>query len=69
LLDGPPIWSPALDGGVVISRRGGDYRLVLGEDAVIGYRGHDAEHVHLYVEESMTFRALAPEASVWLKSS
>lgn len=69
LLDGPPIWSPALDGGIVISRRGGDYRLVLGEDAVIGYRGHDAEHVHLYVEESMTFRALAPEASVWLKGS
>jgi uncharacterized linocin/CFP29 family protein len=69
LLEGPPIWSPALEGGVVISRRGGDYRLVLGEDAVIGYRGHDAEHVHLYVEESMTFRALAPEASVWLKSS
>jgi uncharacterized linocin/CFP29 family protein len=68
LLDGPPIWSPALEGGIVISRRGGDYRLVLGQDATIGYRGHDAEHVHLFVEESMTFRALAPEASVWLRS-
>jgi uncharacterized linocin/CFP29 family protein len=68
LLDGPPIWSPALEGGIVISRRGGDYRVVLGQDAVIGYRGHDAEHVHFYVEESMTFRLLAPEASVQLKS-
>lgn len=68
LLDGPPIWSPALDeGGILISRRGGDYRLVLGQDAVVGYRGHDAEHVHLYVEQSMTFRLLAPEASVQLK--
>jgi uncharacterized linocin/CFP29 family protein len=69
LLDGPPIWSPALEGGIVISRRGGDYRLVLGQDAAIGYRGHDAEHVHFYVEESMTFRLLAPEASVQLESS
>jgi uncharacterized linocin/CFP29 family protein len=68
LIDGQPIWSPALEGGLVISRRGGDYRLVLGQDAVIGYRGHDAEHVHFYVEESMTFRLLAPEASVQLKS-
>jgi len=69
LLDGPPIWSPALDDdGLLISRRGGDYRLVLGQEAVVGYRGYDAEHVHLYVEESMTFRLLAPEASVHLKS-
>lgn len=69
LLDGPPIWAPALDDdGLLFSRRGGDYRLVLGQEAVIGYRGHDAEHVHLYVEESMTFRLLAPEASVHLKS-
>lgn len=69
LLSGSIVWSPALDeGGVVLSQRGGDYRLVLGQDAAIGYRGHDAEHVHLFIEESMTFRLLAPEASVWLKS-
>lgn len=69
LLDGPPVWSPALDdGGILLSRRGGDYRLVIGQDATVGYRGHDAEHVHLYVEESMTFRLLSPEAGVALKS-
>lgn len=68
LLEGPPIWSPALDeGGVLVSRRGDDYRLVLGQEAVVGYRGHDAEHVHLYVEESLTFRLLSPEAGVALK--
>jgi uncharacterized linocin/CFP29 family protein len=69
LVDGPPVWSPALDeGGIVISRRGGDYRLVLGQDATIGYRGHDAEHIHLFIEQSMTFRLLAAEAGVWLKA-
>ena len=70
LIDEPAVWSPALDeGGLLISRRGGDYRLVIGEDAAVGYRGHDAEHVHLYVEQSMTFRLLSPEAGVWLKST
>jgi len=69
LLDGPPVWSPSIEeGGLVISQRGDDYQLVLGQDAVIGYRGHDEQHVHLYAEESMTFRLLSPEASVCLKS-
>jgi len=70
LLEGPAIWSPALeDGGILISRRGGDHKLLIGQDAIVGYRGHDAEHVHLYIEESMTFRLLAPEASVPLKGA
>ncbi len=69
LLDGPTVWVPDLDDGVVLSTRGGDQRLVIGQDVTIGYRGHDATDVFLYAEESMTFRLLAPEAAVGLKNA
>jgi uncharacterized linocin/CFP29 family protein len=68
LVDGKVVWAPALEDAVVLSQRGGDHRLVIGQDATIGYRSHDAKEVVLYVEESMTFRLLAPEAAVALKN-
>jgi uncharacterized linocin/CFP29 family protein len=67
LLDGPIVWAPAVDGAVVLSLRGGDFELVLGQDFSIGYLGHDAESVRLYIVESFTFRVLAGEAAVALR--
>lgn len=64
LLDGPVIWAPAVDGAVVVSLRGGDFELVVGRDLSIGYQSHTAQKVELYIEESFTFRVLAPEAAV-----
>lgn len=64
LIEGPDVWAPALDGAVVLSLRGGDFRLVSGRDPAIGYSGHDEAQVRLYLEESFTFRLLAPEAAV-----
>jgi len=64
LLDGPIIWGPAVDGAVVLSLRGGDFELVVGRDLSVGYQGHTADAVDLYIEESFTFRVLAPEAAV-----
>jgi uncharacterized linocin/CFP29 family protein len=55
-----------VNGSVVISMRGGDYELVTGEDFSIGFRSYDAESVDLYLEESLTFRVLTPEAAVYL---
>lgn len=63
---GPLVWAPAVDGSIVLSLRGGDFELVSGEDFSIGYGSHDAESVVLFLEESMTFRAHAPEAAVVL---
>ncbi len=60
-------WSPALHGGVVLSRRGGDFELTVGQDWSIGYRSHDKENVDLYLTESLTFRVLEPAAAVELK--
>lgn len=64
---GPLVWAPAMDGSLVVSLRGGDHELVCGQDLSVGYAGHDAETVTLYLEESVAFRNLAPEAAVPLR--
>ena len=43
---------------------GDDFRLTVGQDFSIGYLGHDAEYVRLYIEESFTFWLLSPQAAV-----
>jgi uncharacterized linocin/CFP29 family protein len=66
LVDGPLVWAPGLDGAVVLSMRGGDFELTVGQDFSIGYLNHDAENVRLYVEESFTFWAISPQAAIAL---
>ncbi|HYV61000.1 MAG TPA: family 1 encapsulin nanocompartment shell protein [Acidimicrobiia bacterium] len=66
ILGGPIVWAPAVDGAVVVTLRGGDFQLTCGQDFSIGYVDHDADNVRLYLEESMTFRALSPDAGVAL---
>ncbi len=66
ILDGPVVWAPAVDGAVVLSQRGGDYALTVGEDFSIGYLSSDATSVQLYLEESLTFQVNTPEAAVHL---
>lgn len=68
LIDGEILWSPALDGGVLLSRRGGDFELTVGQDIAIGYAYHDREKVELYLTESFTFRVLEPLAAVALRA-
>ncbi|MFJ3906016.1 family 1 encapsulin nanocompartment shell protein [Streptomyces sp. NPDC090025] len=67
MLDGPPIWAPALTGAFVLSTRGGDFELRLGQDLAIGYSAHDADSVHLYFQETLTFLAYTDEAVVVLQ--
>jgi len=59
-------WSPAFKGGLVISRRGGDYEFALGQDFSIGYSRHGGTEVDLYITESFTFRVIEPRAAVEL---
>jgi uncharacterized linocin/CFP29 family protein len=66
VLDGPLVRAPAIDGGVLLSLRGGDYQLTVGQDLSIGYAAHDRETVELYLTESFTFRVLDPAAAVRL---
>jgi uncharacterized linocin/CFP29 family protein len=66
LLGGSVVWAPAVDGAVVLSERGGDYEITVGEDFSIGYRSASDESVSLYLEESVAFRINTPEAAVAL---
>jgi uncharacterized linocin/CFP29 family protein len=64
ILDGGPIvWSPGLNGAVAMSLRGGDFLFESGQDLSIGYSHHDADEVHLYLEESFSFVVATPEAA------
>jgi uncharacterized linocin/CFP29 family protein len=67
LLNGPLVWTPGIDGAIVVSMRGGDFELTVGEDLSIGYLSHTAHMVRLYVQESLTFRVLTAEAAVALR--
>jgi len=66
ILGGPIVWAPGVEGAVVVSQRGGDFRFESGEDIAIGYDRHDADRCHLYVEESFTFHVASPEAGIAL---
>lgn len=69
IIDGPFVWAPALDGAVLLSTRGGDFELTVGQDLSIGYAYHEKHQVELYLTESFTFRVLEPTAAIWLKSA
>lgn len=69
LLDGEIIWAPAIDGAFLLTTRGGDYELHIGQDLSIGYLSHDATTVELYFQESLTFLAYTSEAVVPLVAS
>jgi uncharacterized linocin/CFP29 family protein len=66
ILEGPIVWAPGVGGAVVLSLRGGDFLFESGQDLSIGYDGHDADAVRLYLEESFSFRVATPEAAVML---
>lgn len=66
ILGGDVVWAPGLDGALVVSKRGGDFILDVGQDLSIGYLQHDAELVTLYFEESFSFRVTEPDAAVVL---
>jgi uncharacterized linocin/CFP29 family protein len=62
------IWAPAMQGGAaLLSTRGGDYELTVGQDLSIGYLAHDRVDVELFLTESFTFRVLEEKAAIFLK--
>jgi uncharacterized linocin/CFP29 family protein len=54
--------SPAIDGAVVLSTRGGDFVTTVGGDFTVGYRWHDDKAVHLFCVETIAPQLLTPEA-------
>ena len=66
VLDGELIWAPAITGAVLLTARGGDFSLHLGQDFSIGYESHTDAEVVLYLQETFTFQLLTTEAAVAL---
>lgn len=66
LVDDKIIWAPAIQGAFVVTTRGGDFDLHIGQDVSIGYLNHTDASVRLYLQETFTFLLLTAEAAVAL---
>jgi uncharacterized linocin/CFP29 family protein len=66
MVDGEIIWAPAIAGAFVLTTRGGDFGLYIGQDVSIGYLSHTEALVRLYLQETFTFLLLTTEAAVAL---
>ncbi|MEV0252577.1 family 1 encapsulin nanocompartment shell protein [Nocardia sp. NPDC050712] len=66
--EGKIVWAPAIAGAFVLTTRGGDFDLSIGQDISIGYLSHDAESVQLYFQESLQFQVYTAEAAVALEA-
>lgn len=69
IVDGNIVWAPAIEGAFVLTTRGGDFELSLGQDVSVGYLSHTDTIVRLYLQETFTFRLLTGEASIVLTAS
>jgi uncharacterized linocin/CFP29 family protein len=66
IIGGEMIPCPTVDDAFLISTRGGDLELVIGQDLSIGYEAHDGKKVRLFLTESFTFRVLDPSVILLL---
>ena len=69
LVEDKIIWAPAIEGACILTTRGGDFDLHIGQDVSIGYLSHTATAVQLYLQETLTFLLLTTEAAVALSTS
>ena len=46
------VWAPAIEGAFVLTTRGGDFELNIGQDVSIGYLSHTDSVVHLYLQDA-----------------
>jgi uncharacterized linocin/CFP29 family protein len=60
------IFAPAIAGAFILTTRGGDFELHIGQDISIGYWNHTDTVVRLYLQESLTFLLLTSESAVAL---
>lgn len=67
ILGGPVLMSAFADAPYLISMRGGDLELVVGQDIGVGYQKHDTTKVVLYFTESFTYRLLDPAVALFFK--
>ncbi len=74
ILGGQVVLSPYLTGkyeneAFMLSQRGGDLEIILGQDMAVGYDSHSTDNVKLYYTESFTFRIIEPAAVLHYNAS
>lgn len=69
MVDGDLIWAPAIQGAFVLSTRGGDFKLTIGQDVSIGFLNYTDSVVRLYLQETFVFQVFTSEASVAISPS
>lgn len=67
ILEGPVLLSQFVKESFLVSQRGGDIELILGQDIAIGYENHDTQTVSLYFSESLTYRIVDPSVVLFLR--
>lgn len=67
VIGGQIILAHGIDSSLVVSARGGDFRLTVGQDLAIGYESHNNSKVQLYLTESFAFQVLDPAALIVFK--
>lgn len=67
LLGGSIIMAPYVKDAYLVSERGGDFKMVIGQDLSIGYESHSSKKVQLYFTESFTFQVVDPATLVVFK--
>lgn len=63
-IGGQVMYSGAVKDALLVSARGGDFTLTVGQDLAVGYHTHTSSAVTLFLTESFTFRLVTPEALV-----
>ena len=64
LIKGEVIIVPALkDQGLLVSSRGDDFELIVGQDASVGYSKQTEDEIEFFFLETFTFRINSPEAA------
>ena len=66
-IEGAVIYSEFVSDALLVSSRGGDFELTVGQDLAVGYHSHTSTEINLFITESFTFRVVAPEAVIGLK--
>jgi uncharacterized linocin/CFP29 family protein len=67
LLGGSIIRNTFVDNALLVSERGGDFEMTIGQDIAIGYEHHDTKAVQLFFTESFTFRVIDNRALMIFK--
>ncbi|SCZ09196.1 family 1 encapsulin nanocompartment shell protein [Alkaliphilus peptidifermentans] len=55
------IYTPTIDGALLVPYNHDDLEFTIGQDFSIGYESHDSHKVKLFITESFTFRVLNPD--------